>query len=175
MRTDDRALIDAWCQVASKLGAPLLRVFPGKKITDGRDKKTVLRQVVEELKLAASIAEKHGVMLALQNHNDLLVDADETEAVLLGVNSKWVGLHLDIGSLPNGDPYKEIEQLVKYAITWQIKELVWHNGKKVPVDYDQLTAIIKGAGYTGYLPLETLNTDPKENLPKMIEEMRKRL
>ena len=66
-------------------------------------------------------------------------------------------------------------QLQHHLTTWQIKEQVWHNGKKVPVDYDQLTAIIKGAGYTGYLPLETLNTDPKENLPKMIEEMRKRL
>jgi len=173
-RANDLKLIESWCKVASKLGAPLLRVFPGKRITDGRDKQTVIEQVISELKLACDLSAKYGVMLAMQNHNDFLLSSEEIEKVLNGVNSKWLGLHLDIGSFAQHDPYLEIEKLVKYAITWQIKEKVWINGQQVPVDYDQLMNIIMRSDYTGYLPLETLRTDPIKNLPKMIGEIRKR-
>lgn len=174
-RADDLKLIEAWCQVARKLGAPLLRVFPGKEIKDGRNKKEVMKQVIEELKLACEISEKYGIMLALQNHNDFIKSSEEVSEVLDGVNSSWLGLHLDIGSLAARDPYEEIKSLVKYAITWQIKEKVWVNGETVPVNYDKLMEIIKQSDYTGYLPLETLRTDPVKNLPLMIDEIRNRL
>jgi len=174
-RVEDLKLIESWCIVASKLGAPLLRVFPGKEITDGRVKSKVIEQVIAELKLACDISKKHGVMLALQNHNDFLLSSEEITTVLDGVDSKWLGLHLDIGSLAQRDPYVEIEKLIKYAITWQIKEKVWVKGQQVPVDYDQLMNIILRSDYVGYLPLETLRTDPIKNLPKMIDEIRKRL
>lgn len=174
-RADDLKLIENWCLVASKLGVPLLRVFPGKEIDDGRDKKSVLRQVVMELKQACKIGERYGIMMALQNHNEFLKSSDEISQVIYGVNSKWLGLHLDIGSLAFRDPYDEIKSLIEHAITWQIKELVWVNGEKVPVNYDKLMDIILDSDYTGYLPLETLNTDPRKNLPLMIDEINKRL
>ena len=174
-RKDDLDLIESWCIVAGKIGAPLLRVFPGKEIQDGRKKEDVMRQVIDELRKACGIGEKYGVMLALQNHNELLKSSEEIIRVIADVNSKWLGLHLDIGSLAFGDPYKETETLIKYAITWQIKEHVWVNGKKVAVNYDKLMGIILASGYAGYLPLETLNADPEKNLPKMIAEIRKRL
>ena len=172
---EDLQLIEAWCKVASKLGAPLLRVFPGKELTDSRGKAVVMKQVIAELKKACSISEKYGVMLALQNHNDFLKSSEEIEEILVGVNSQWLGLHLDIGSLAFRDPYDEIRALVKYAITWQIKEKVWENGEKVNVDYDKLMDIILTSDYVGYLPLETLNADPVKNLPKMVSEVRKRI
>lgn len=175
IRVDDLKLIEAWCIVASKLGAPLLRVFPGKEIKDGRDKTMVLKQVISELKMACRISKKYGVMLALQNHNDFLKSSDEISQVMMGVDSMWLGLHLDIGSLAFRDPYEEIQRLIDFAITWQIKELVWENGKEVPVNYDRLMKIILKSDYTGYLPLETLNTDPKKNLPIMMDEIKKRL
>ena len=171
----DLKLIESWCLVASKLGAPLLRVFPGKELKDGRDKKKVMQQVIEELKKACTISEKYGVMLALQNHNDFLKSSQEISQIMEGVNSSWLGLHLDIGSLAYDDPYLEIERLIKYALTWQIKEFVWLNNTKVPVDYDRLMDIIHRSDYVGYLPLETLKGDPEKKLPIMIEEMRKRL
>jgi len=174
-RSSDLKLIESWCEVASKLGAPLLRVFPGKKITDGRNKVKAIDQVINELKMACNISSEYGIMLALQNHNDFLLSSEEVEHVIDGVNSEWLGLHLDIGSLAQRDPYIEIKKLVKYAITWQIKEKVWMDGQQVPVDYDRLMKIILESDYTGYLPLETLRTDPVKNLPKMIGEIRKRI
>ncbi|MCK5210901.1 MAG: sugar phosphate isomerase/epimerase [Cyclobacteriaceae bacterium] len=174
-RKDDLKLIDAWCEVASKIGAPLLRVFPGKKIKDGRDKNVVMKQVVSDLKKACEIGAKHGVMIALQNHNDFLKSSEEIAQVINGVNSNWLGLHLDIGSLPVRDVYDEIQTLIKHAITWQIKEEVWENGEKVPVNYDRLMKIILTSDYIGYLPLETLSGDPTKKIPVMIDEIRKRL
>lgn len=174
-RIEDLKLIDAWCEVASKLGAPLLRVFPGKKIKDGRDKSEVMKQVVSDLKRACEIGAKHGVMIALQNHNDFLISSEEIIEVITGVNSNWLGLHLDIGSLPVRNVYDEIQKLIKHAITWQIKEEVWENGKKVPVDYDRLMKIILSSDYIGYLPLETLKADPTKQIPVMIDKIRKRL
>lgn len=174
-REQDQQLIEQWCIVASKLGAPLLRVFPGKAITDGRDKRKVLDQVITELKTACETGKKYGVMMALQNHNDLVKSSEEVITIFEGVQSEWLGLHLDIGSFAFRDPYVEIERLVHYAVTWQIKELVWIDGKKTAVDYDKLMDIIHASDYNGYLPLETLNADPIKNLPVMIEEMRKRL
>lgn len=173
-RANDLVLIDSWCQIASKIGAPLLRVFPGKKIIDGRDKGLVMEQVIKELKQACTISAKHGVMLALQNHNDFLKSSDEINEVMKKVDSPWLGLHLDIGSLPIGNVYEEIKKLIHHAITWQIKEEVWENGKKVPLDYDKLMEIIFDSDYVGYLPLETLKSDPVKNIPVMIDEIRKR-
>lgn len=171
----DLKLIESWCLIASKLGAPLLRVFPGKELNDGRDKKKVMQQVINELKKACVISEKYGIMLALQNHNDFLKSSQEISQIMDGVNSSWLGLHLDIGSLAFTDPYQEIEKLIKYAITWQIKQFVWLNNTKVPLDYDRLMDIIHRSDYVGYLPLETLQGDPIKKLPVMVEEMRKRL
>ena len=134
-----------------------------------------MKQVISDLKKACEFGAEHGVMLALQNHNDFLESSEEVIQVIKGVNSNWLGLHLDIGSLPFRDVYDEIQALIKYAITWQIKELVWENGQKIPVNYDRLMKIILSSDYIGYLPLETLKGDPIKKIPVMIDEIRKRL
>ncbi len=174
-RKEDLELIEDWCSVASKLGSPLLRVFAGKEITDNRNKQNVMQQVISEIKKACEIASRYGVMLALQNHNEFLKSSEEIKQIMDEVNSEWFGLHLDIGSLASRNAYDEIQSLIKYAITWQIKEEVWENGVKVPVDYSKLMHIISQSDYNGYLPLETLNTNPMENIPLMVDEIKKRL
>jgi sugar phosphate isomerase/epimerase len=86
------------------------------------------------------------------------------------VGSEWLGLNLDIGSYRMKDPYQEIEQNIKHAVTWQIKENVWINGQETPTDFERLFRIIKKAGYRGYLPLETLGEgDPYEKVPRLLE------
>ena len=51
---------------------------------------------------------------------------------------------LDIGSPRSGDPYAEIEKLVPYAVSWQIKENVGRDGKDEPTDLAKIKAIILG-------------------------------
>ena len=70
----------------------------------------------------------------------------------------------------------EIEQSIKHAITWQIKEWVWIDGKKVDLDLVRLFNIMKKAGYRGYLPIETQgDEDPFEKIPKWLNTVREAL
>jgi sugar phosphate isomerase/epimerase len=92
------------------------------------------------------------------------------------VDSEWLGLNLDIGSYRQDDPYEEIAKNIKYAITWQIKENVWIDGKETPTDFEKLFKIIKDSGYRGYLPLETLGAgDPYQKIPVLLENVRRAL
>src|SRR5690606_9204065 len=89
------------------------------------------------------------------------------------VNSPWFGLVLDTGSFGMGDPYKEIEACIPYALSWQIKEEINRNGKEEAIDLKRLMALIKSSDYRGYLPIETLGPgDPFEKVPRFLERVR---
>ena len=100
--------------------------------------------------------------------------ANDVDRIFQMVDSEWFGLNLDIGSYRQKDPYAEIEQNIKYAVTWQFKEFVWIDGKETPTDYVKLLQIVKKAGYRGYLPLETLGPgDPYQKVPVLLDRVKK--
>jgi sugar phosphate isomerase/epimerase len=101
-----------------------------------------------------------------------LKTAADVERIFEMVDSEWLGLNLDIGSYRQHDPYEEIQKNIDKAITWQIKENVWIDGKETPTDFVKLFKIIKNAGYRGYLPLETLGAgDPFEKVPTLLKKV----
>ena len=164
-----------WIVVASKLGGQTLRVFAGNGVPAGHRREEVFQWVVDCIKTCAEYGRNHGVVLAIQNHDDFLKTAGQVEELLKTINSEWVGLMLDIGSYQTADPYMEIRQTVKYAITWQLKEEVYINGKAVKTDIDKLKEIIVDAGFRGYLPIETLGEgDPKQKVALLFNEVKKR-
>jgi sugar phosphate isomerase/epimerase len=111
-------------------------------------------------------------MLALQNHNDFIKTAAETEKLLNLINHDWVGLMLDIGSYHTEDPYKDIAANSKYAITWQMKEKVFINESQVDTDYSKIIDIVRECGYKGYLPLETLGDgDPAAKVEALFKKV----
>ncbi|MEO8368176.1 MAG: sugar phosphate isomerase/epimerase family protein [Candidatus Solibacter sp.] len=162
-----------WIVVAAKLGAPVIRVFSGLKIPEGHTFETVLPWMTADFKECAEWGRQHGVILGLQNHNDFLKTADQTIQLVNAVKSEWFGVILDIGSLRSADPYEEIEKLVPYAVSWQLKELVGIGGKEIPTDLRKVKAVIDKVGYRGYLPIETLGAgDPKEKVGKFFAQVR---
>ena len=166
----DMQLVENWIVAAAKIGAPSLRVFAGKEITDRSAWKKAWPRLIDGLKASADFGGKHGVMVNLQNHYEYLKTADEVEALLQEVNHPWLGLMLDIGSL-RGDPYQEIRQLAPYARSWQVKEQVYQNGKAEKTDVAHIVQIAREAGYRGYFPLETLGEgDPKMKVKNLLEE-----
>lgn len=172
-RQADLELTEKWITVAAKLGSPNLRIFSGKSETKGFSRAQVMEWMVEHIKTCCEMGEKHGVLIALQNHNDFLKTADEVNELFKNVDSEWLGLNHDIGSYRQNDPYEEIAKNIQHAVTWQIKENVWIDGKEVPTDFKKLFKIIKTSGYRGYLPLETLGEgDPFQKVPKLLEEVR---
>jgi len=173
-RQADIHMVKDWIAVAGKLGAPAIRVFSGKQQPDGYTFDQVLGWMVPAFKDCAEFARQHGVVLALQQHNDFLKTSAETIRVIEAVNSPWFACMLDIGSLHAPDPYAEIEKLMPYTVSWQIKEFVNPNGKEEPTDLAKLKSIIDRHGYRGYLPFEALGPgDPEPRVIAFLEKIRK--
>ncbi len=167
-------LVKDWIEVASKLGAPVIRVFTGPKMPDGHTFDEVLEWMIPNFVECAAFGQKHGVIVGLQNHNDFAKTADQTIRIITAVNSAWFGSILDVGSLREKDPYEEIERLLPYAVSWQLKEAVGYGTKEVPTDLAKVKAIIDKGGYRGYLPVETLGAgDPAQKVAVFIEQARK--
>ena len=165
-------LVKKWIVAAEKLGAPVIRVFSGTADTKDLAREKVMDYMVADLKECVEFGKLHGVVVAIQNHNDFIKTADQAIEVIKRINSEWFGLILDIGSF-RADPYKEIEQTIPYAVNWQLKETLFVNGVEQKTDVDRLMKIIKESGYRGYLPLETLGEgDPKVKVPQFLNEIR---
>ncbi len=171
-RLRDVELTKRWVEVAAKLDAPVLRVFAGKKLPDGHDRTEVHDWIIEASAECVAYGKSHGVMITLQNHNDVLHTIDQVRSVLDALAGDWFGLNLDIGSLRQSDPYQEIAQLAPYAKTWQIKEHVYRNNVKEPLQPHKMAKILFESGYRGYIPLETLRpSDPLKRLGPFLQEI----
>jgi sugar phosphate isomerase/epimerase len=172
-RNRDVQMVKDWIEVASKLGATVIRVFSGKAVPEGHTFSKALEWMVPDFIECAEHGEKHGVIVGLQNHDDFVKTADETIQIVKAVDSKWFGVILDVGSLRQTDPYEEIEQLLPYAVSWQLKESVWYGSKEVPTDLAKVKAIIDNVGYRGFLPIETLGPgDPRVKVARFLEQVR---
>jgi len=166
-------LVEDWVDVSEKLGAGFIRVFSGPRIPEGSTFAKVFETMIPAFQECADYGKKHGVIIALQHHDDYLKTADETIRVVNAVNSEWFSVVLDVGSLRQGDPYKEIEKLLPYACTWQLKELVYLNGKETLIDLARIRAIIDKVGFRGFVPFEVLGPGNPEQVTAFLEKVRK--
>jgi sugar phosphate isomerase/epimerase len=173
-RNEEKKLVKDWIIVAEKLGSPLLRIFAGNQLKDNIPWNERARWVADDIRECAEFGKDHGVMMALQNHYDFLKTPGEVEKLLSITGSEWTGLLLDIGSYHSEDPYSDIAQTSKYAISWQLKEKVYINDKQVDTDYNKVIDIVRKCGYKGFLPLETLGEgDPKLKVEALLDKVKK--
>jgi sugar phosphate isomerase/epimerase len=171
-RAEEKKLVKEWIIVASKLGAPIIRIFAGTLSKEAFTWDQKLKWIVDDINECADFGKKYGVMLALQNHNDYIKTAADVEIILKLVNPDWVGLLLDIGSYHTADPYADIAQTSKYAISWQLKEKVFIKDTQVDTDYPKIIEIVRKCGYRGYLPLETLGEgDPATKVEALYKKV----
>jgi len=181
IRAQGVELAKKWIVVASKLGAPVLRVFAGE-IPKGYENKweEVAGWMIDCYKELIPTAEQYGIKIGIQNHGDMLQTADQCLYVINKVNSKWAGLIVDTGNFTTKDPYKDIEMCVPYAVNWQVKEFVDGYGGSTRTDYKRLVTILKDAGFKGYLPVETLKVkgdayDPFQRVSNMLTVLQETL
>ena len=173
-RKRDVQLVKDWIVVAAKLGATVIRVFAGREVPQGHTFDQALGWMVPLFQECAEYGKRNGVIVGLQNHNDFVRTADETIKIVNAVGSEWFGVILDVGSLRQSDPYEEIERLIPYAVSWQLKENVGYGKKEVPTDLRRVKALIDKAGYRGYLPIETLGPgDPREKVARFTADVLK--
>jgi sugar phosphate isomerase/epimerase len=167
-------LVKDWIEVAAKLGADVVRVFSGRQVPERHSFDQVLEWMVPAFQECAEYGKQHGVIVGLQHHDDFLKTAAETIRLVEAVDSEWFSVILDVGSLRQGDPYEEIERLVPYACTWQVKEHVWYGEKRTPIDLARLKTVIDKVGYRGFLPIEALGQgDQREIVTRFLDQVRK--
>jgi sugar phosphate isomerase/epimerase len=171
-RETEKKLVRNWIIAAQKLGAPGLRIFAGTLSKEIYPWEERAKWIADDIRECAEFGRQHGVMLALQNHNDFLKNSVQVETLLKLISSDWVGLMLDIGSYHTDDPYLDIEANSKYAITWQMKEKVFIKESQVDTDFARIRLIVSKCGYRGYLPLETLGEgDPYQKVSELYKRV----
>ena len=171
-------LIKNWIEAAHKLGMGVIRVFSGTPPEDYKeaDRSRIMAQIAECLRECAEHASKYGVILGVQHHADMLRTADETIELIEMIHSPWVGVVLDTGNLMVEDPYEDMDKLMPYVVSWQLKESVYGWNLSTRTDLSRIMKIIRKHNYRGYLPVETLYTglyeyNPYTNVPKFIDEV----
>ncbi|HEX8037593.1 MAG TPA: sugar phosphate isomerase/epimerase family protein [Chryseosolibacter sp.] len=173
-RQESVQLVKDWIHAAEKLGAQTIRIFSGNQKPEGHSREQILDWMLKDIRECIGYGQAHGVVIALQNHDDFIKTSADTIAIMESLKSDWCGLMLDIGSFRASDPYEEIARTVKYAITWQIKEKVFVNGKEVDLDAPKLVDIIRKSGYRGYLPIEALGQgDPRVKVSALLDKLRR--
>lgn len=172
-RAKELEFVKSWIDVAAKLGAPVIRIYSAKKLTEGYTWNQMADWIIEAFRECVAYGKSKGVIVAMQNHNDFILTAAHVLYFVERLDPKWFGLVVDTGNFQQQDPYEEIAKLAPYAVNWQIKELVTIKGVNQPMDLEKLMRVIVASPYAGYLPTETLSPgNPKEILPPFLQKVR---
>ena len=177
--------IQEWVVVASKLGAPVIRVFadtPMREMTwqdaaKGFRREEVKAWMAEALSECADQGKKYGVIIGVQNHGDFLQTGEQLLDLVQAVNSDWCGVIVDTGYFKTADPYRDMALVAPYAVNWQIKQSPFGEESAIPTDLVKLMKIVRASGYRGYLPIETLSPkdkvyDPYRAVPAFLKQLR---
>ena len=177
--------VKTWIEVAAKLGAPTVRAFADSQppYRSWREaSRNAPREIVEgwaadALRECAEHGERHGVIVAVQNHADFISTGAQHLALLDRVNHAWCRAMVDTGSYLTADPYVDIALVAPRAVNWQVKETTRSRLDSPRLDVRRLVTIVRRAGYRGYLPIETLRMgradyDSFVEIPKLLAQLR---
>jgi sugar phosphate isomerase/epimerase len=172
-RKKDIQLVKDWILVASKLGAPVIRIFSGVDIPKGYSWEAIASWMAKDIQECVDFGQAHGVIVALQNHNDFIKNAQQVKDLFQLVNREWFGLVLDIGSYQQGDPFSQIQDSIPLAVNWQLKEAMYVDGIVVKTDVAKVLKMILASNYRGFIPIETLGKgDPKQKVTEFLKEIK---
>ena len=178
IRAEGVELAKKWIVVASKIGAPVIRVFAGAIPSGYEDNwEDPAGWMIDCYKELIPYAAQYKVKIGIQNHGEMLQTAAQCLYVLERVDSEWAGIIVDTGNFLTEDPYKDIAAMVPYAVNWQVKEYTKGVSGATRIDYEKFVRILKEEGYTGYLPVETLNVkdefyDPFQRVVGMMDSLK---
>lgn len=184
-RAGELAAVREVLAVAADLGAPLVRVFGGRR-PEGVDRAAGNANVAAGLAALAPDAERLGVTVMLETHDDFCRSADAAAIVAL-VPSPAVGIHWDIqNTVKLGEPIEE---------TWaRIGDRVVHvhvkDARRAPDEWERVllgegdvpvraaVELLHARGYAGALVVEIEKKwhpeypSPEEAIPRYAEVLR---
>lgn len=167
--------VKRWIDIASYMGAPVVRIFAGGRVREG-DKSRVWAPMIDCLKSLAHYAAQYGIVLGMENHGGGFTATSEgVIKILQEVNSPYLKLTLDTGNYL--DSYPSIEATAPYAVLVHAKLYDVKGGEERELDYPRILRILRGVSYNGYLSIEYEGEDPEEisSVEKGITYLRKLL
>jgi sugar phosphate isomerase/epimerase len=166
-------LVKDWTERAAKAGAKTVRIFAGN-LEKGDTLEEAQKRVVAAIEECCAVAEKHGVMLAMENHGGITATPEQLLALVKPVKSKALGVNIDTGNFRTADPYADIAKIAPYGVVAQVKTEVSPGGKTQEADLARVIKILKDANFHGFVALEyEAKEDPKAAVPKYVRELRK--
>ncbi|MFO0847754.1 MAG: sugar phosphate isomerase/epimerase family protein [Gemmataceae bacterium] len=191
VREKNVALTNRQTELAASLGIPTMRVNTGTWGTSKNFDELMANRgveppkpehtdeegfgwVIDSLGRCAKHAEKHGVLLGLENHWGLGRTPEGVLRIVDAVNSPWLQVTLDTGNFLE-DPYDKLAKLAPKTVLMQAKTYfgggTWYT---LDLDYPRIAKLMKDAGYKGWVSLEFEGKeDPRTAVPKSLEMLRK--
>ncbi len=177
-------------EIAYALGVPCVRISSGRwktigdfgalmkargvePILAGHTEDEGFKWCSESIAQCMEMAEQRGVVLALENHWGLSGTVEGQMRIIKAVNSPWLGALMDTGNFLE-DPYDKLAQIAPKTVFVQAK--TYEGGGEfytLSLDYHRIAAILRDAGYTGYVALEMEGKeDPATAVPKALATLR---
>lgn len=174
VRKEQLAVVTRGVDMAKKLNTKVVRVFSGN-LAEGITLEMAQTWIVEGLRRAAEYAEKHGIVLALENHGLLAGKSSQVEGIISEVGSDYLRSTTDIGNfmLVDEDPVAATAALAPLAAHVHVKDfrlfqdgdshfLTSLAGKKYvgtvvgegSIDFTSALRALKKAEYKGWLSVE---------------------
>ena len=176
--------------LAAQMGIPAIRLNSGRWNTirsfddlmkakgdepplEGYAKDDAFKWCIDSIEQCIPHAEKAGVVMAIENHWGLTTQPNDLLRIYHAVRSPWLGMNVDTGNYV-GDPYPQMELLAPHATIVQAKTYygggVWYT---LDLDYKRIAAILRKAGFRGYVSLEMEGNEPAETaVPKSLAVLR---
>ncbi|MBU0714019.1 MAG: sugar phosphate isomerase/epimerase [Verrucomicrobia bacterium] len=192
-----RAQVDTvkrWIQVAAQVCAPVSRIFGGNLSIQHRNdpvlRKQKYRQIMDGLGEVTREAEKHNLILALENHGGLPCTGEEQVEVIRAINSPSLKATIDVGNYMNGGQEGHIGSRLAapYAAYVHFKDFIKVDDSKLPwgwnvtacglgegaVNHRACLEALRDAGYNGFVALEYEGVeDEQTGVPKSVAYMKR--
>jgi sugar phosphate isomerase/epimerase len=143
-------------EVALGLGAPMIRLFCGKRSASAEDRAREIRC----FQTACDFAAERGIAVGLQNHPstgpdvlDILCETERENFSFLLDTGQWEGSpgrHQGVAD-PDHDIYAYMEQTARHATHVRAKFYKVDSGQEEWLDYARIVKILENVGFNGTL------------------------
>jgi sugar phosphate isomerase/epimerase len=171
-RSAEEARTREWMTVAQRLGSRFLRTFAGWP--EG-DRAARWPAMIAALRSVCGEAERRGVRMVMENHNHggFVQTAADATAILAQVGSPALGLLLDTGNYLDG--LASVKTTVARA--WHVHAKftrIGADGRDPGIDHDAILALLREAGYDGWISVEYEGTEPSRTaVPRALAYLRR--
>lgn len=177
-------------ELAAVLGCPSIRINTGRwgttksfdalmanrgiePVLPGHSEDEGFKWCIDGIERCLPTAEKHGVVLALENHWGLARTPEGLLRILNAIKSPWLGALMDTGNFLE-DPYPKLEAIAPQTVYVQAKTYPgggeWYT---LDLDYGRIADILARAGYSGWIALEMEGKeDPNVAVPASLATLR---